>query len=182
MGTVGALLVALVLLGFQAWDRRRDARDRHRAQAELIGAAMGPSERSGSTGDPTAGRTGIDLFNGSLSPVYGLVVGIVDLQGTAPEKIERWLELRGKGTRAIPVTTMSILPPGTFRAWIPGTGHTASMGARPGPEIAFTDRAGKHWIRRGSGRLAELGVAPVDYFRRWGFYGPYELQTPERVE
>jgi hypothetical protein len=184
VGTVGALFVALILLGFQTRDRVRDARERHRAHAELISGALGPIERADPK-VPQGGRTAIDLFNSSLSPVYRLVVGIVDIQGTAPRTLEAWLDLGrnrgGVGQVSLPMTTVSILPPGTFRVWIPGTDHTASMGARPGAELAFTDRAGKHWIRRANGELKELKSAPLDYFKHKDLYGPYELRTPERV-
>ena len=55
------------------------------------------------------------------------------------------------------------------------------MGGRSAAEVAFTDRAGKHWIRRGTGQLEPLPEDPIDYFQRLGLYGPYDLQTPERV-
>lgn len=181
VGTVGALLIALVLFGYQTWDRRRDAGERRRAQAELVGATMGPLDRSNAQGNPMAGRTGIDLFNNSPSPVYGLVIGVVFIQGTGPESMERWLELAGKSGRAIPVTTTNILPPGAFRIWIDGVGWSSALSGHSGAEVAFTDRAGKHWIRRADGQLRELGEAPLDYFRRRGLLGPYEFQTPQRL-
>jgi hypothetical protein len=50
---------------------------------------------------------------------------------------------------------------------------------RSAAEIAFTDRAGVHWVRRGGGQLAELSENPFEYFGRYGLTAPYELQTPE---
>jgi len=85
---------------------------------------------------------------------------------------------RGKPS---PVTTVSILPGGTHRVWIRGTGWTAAMGGRPGAEVAFTDRAGTSWIRRATGELEELDGEPFTYFTRYGLYGPYDLQTPQRI-
>src|SRR5207245_7221638 len=127
-------------------------------------------------GNPLAGRTGIDLFNSSQMPIYGLVVGIVFIQGAGPETLETRLALDSKS--AMPLTAVSILPPGTFRVWIPGTGWSSIMSGRAGAEVAFTDRAGRHWIRRADGELVELHETPLEYFERCGLDGPYELQLP----
>lgn len=85
----------------------------------------------------------------------------------------------------IPITTVSILPGGTHRVWIPGArwfgAGGGGLGVRSGAEVAFTDRAGKHWIRRATGRLEPLPEDPITYFESRRLYGPHDLQTPERV-
>jgi hypothetical protein len=127
VGTVGALGAALWQISAER--RRRHEREaqereeRHRAQARLIAAVMGPEERS----DKAAilGRTGVDLINGSAEPVYRIVIAIVTAQGLEPETIESWLEIRNRDPlkrSSVPITTASILPSGLHRVWIRGTG------------------------------------------------------------
>jgi hypothetical protein len=142
---------------------------------------IGPQERPAREGE--AGRTGIDLINSSDQPVYRLVVGIVFIQGAGPETIEAMIEYSEQNVRrAIPVTTASVLPPrGTFRVWVAGVGWSSILAGRSGAEVAFTDRAGSHWILRATGRLEEIAQEPFEHFARSGLRGPYELQTPERV-
>jgi hypothetical protein len=53
------------------------------------------------------------------------------------------------------------------------------MGFRAAAEVAFKDRAGVSWVRRGTGELEELPAATLDYYRDFGVQGPYEFQTPE---
>jgi hypothetical protein len=55
------------------------------------------------------------------------------------------------------------------------------MSGRSGAEVAFTDRNNTHWIRRATGQLEELDEDPLRYFAQLGFYGPHDLQTPERI-
>jgi hypothetical protein len=52
------------------------------------------------------------------------------------------------------------------------------MAGRAGAEVAFTDRGGAHWVRRGWGDLEELGRPPFETF---GLAGPYDLVTPEPI-
>lgn len=90
--------------------------------------------------------------------------------------------LRNRGPR--PITTASVLPSGTHRIWIRGFWLDAAGGglsARSGAEVAFTDRAGNHWIRRANGQLEELPEDPIEHFARLGLHGPWDMQTPERV-
>ncbi|HUY08769.1 MAG TPA: hypothetical protein VMW80_04870 [Candidatus Dormibacteraeota bacterium] len=91
------------------------------------------------------------------------------------EKLERF-------SRTPPVTTVSILPPGKWRVWSPGTGWSAILAGRSGGELSFTDRAGTHWIRRALGSLEELPKPPFEYFKQWKLYGPYDLDVPESAE
>jgi len=93
----------------------------------------------------------------------------------------KFAEDRG-ADQPIPVTTVSILPPGNYRVWISGVGWSSILSGRSGAEVAFTDREGSFWIRRADGRLEEIHQEPFEYFRRFGLFGPYELETPERVE
>src|SRR5260370_12655343 len=136
IGTVGTLVFAFVQIEGERRQRRAleqaDRLQRHLAQARLISAVMGPQVRPAREGE--IGRTGVDLVNSSDQPVYGLVVGIVFIQGAGPETIEAMLEYSKQNEgRAIPVTTASVLPPrGTFRVWIAGVGWSSIMAGRAG--------------------------------------------------
>lgn len=191
VGTVGALIAALVQINTERNRRHaneeRERYERHRSQAQLISAIMGPEEKPPSQEELpftplkyTHGRTGVDIINNSAEPVYSVVVGIVFLRDTTagPRTTEEALRLRREmRLPGMPVTTTSILPPGTYRVWVREVGWAR----RPGAEIAFTDRAGNHWIRRTDGQLEELAKPPFEYFSEHGMYGPYELQLPERL-
>jgi hypothetical protein len=98
LGTVGTLGAALWQIGAERKRRHereaQEREERHRAQARLISAVVGPEEESGGWAVPE--RTGIDLINGSPEPVYRLVVAIVSVQGAGMQTIERWLEYRDR--------------------------------------------------------------------------------------
>lgn len=193
IGTVGALIAAFIQIGTE----RRLRHDRElKEQARLISAITGPALRDaeaqaeaeaggpGWLGGVPAGvaRTAIDLINGSPEPVYRIVAGVVFVQGGAPRSMEAFFRTT---TTQKPMTTASVLPPsGTYRVWVHGFWLNAGgggMGGRSAAEVAFTDRAGKHWIRRATGQLEELPEDPIAYFQRLGLHGPHDLQTPERV-
>jgi hypothetical protein len=106
---------------------------------------------------------------------------MVFVQGAGPRSLEDMLKLQEQYGRRGPVTTASILPGGLYRVWIAGTGWHRILSGRPGAEIAFTDASGAHWIRRATGRLEELRAPPLAYLEKWQFYGPHDLQRPERV-
>ncbi len=167
----------------------READERHRDQARLISAVLGPEDRPPDI-DPGApsvlqGRTAVDLINSSPEPVYRLVIGIVFIQGAGSRDIESLLEIYSPSSdppRTVPITTATILPSGTHRVWIRGIGWSAILSGRSAVEVAFTDRAGSHWIRRATGELKPLDADPLDYLSSYGMYGPYDLQTPERIE
>lgn len=188
VGTVGALVAALFQIGTER--KRRIATDerfrdeQHWEQAQLVAAYLGEEERTQTIQGPgdDNGRTSIYLTNNSPEPVYSVVVGLVFVQGAAPRSLEDMLDLnKTQYGRQGPVTTVSILPGGLYRTWIAGIGWHRILSGRAGVEIAFTDRAGAHWIRRATGELHELAKPPLDYFQTWGFYGPHDFQTPERV-
>lgn len=190
VGTVGALWVGLVRISRER--RQRLAADeqlreeRRREQARRVAAYMGEEEKP--TQAPNAqtddqGQTAFYLVNGSLEPVYSVVVGMVFIQGAGPRSLEDMLELNQKqyDGRQGPMTTVGMLPGGLYRVWVSGTGWHRILSGRPGVEIAFTDAAGVHWIRRASGQMEELPTPPLTYLQKWHFYGPHDLQTPERV-
>jgi hypothetical protein len=183
-GTVGTLVAALLQINAERRHRHQmeeqDRLERHRAQARLIAAVVGPTDHGANA--PPLGRTAIDLVNGSDEPVYRLVAGKVFIQGAAPKTMEQLLaasQQAGALPLPIPITTVSILPSGTFRVWVPFAGNV--LGGRFGAEVAFTDRAGSHWIRRADGKLEELPQEPLEYFQALGLYGPHDLVTPERI-
>jgi hypothetical protein len=198
VGTVGALVAALIQINTERNRRHaeeaNDRAERRLAQARLVAAFLGSEETRGrpDPGDAERsrrrfgdGRTPIYVVNGSAEPVYEPVIGLVAIQGAAPRTMEQWLDARRRSfdvageARPIPITTASILPPGKSVVWIQGTGWSAHLSGRSSAEIAFTDRAGIHWIRRSNGELGELSDGPLKYFGSRGLTAPFELQTPE---
>jgi hypothetical protein len=191
-GTVGALAAAFWQIRAERRARlareQQDRDDRHREQARLVSAVLGPVERppSQESGGPSVlrGRTAVDLINSSAELVYRVVAAIVGIQGTLPRTLEAWLEIRQRPRPEsefpdpIPTTTASILPSGTYRVWIRGIGWWGVLSGRGAAEVAFTDRAGTHWIRRANGQLEELPEDPITHYLG---LGPHDLQTPERL-
>jgi hypothetical protein len=187
-GTAGALGAAL-------WQIRGERRHRvdaerrrriaeHVAQARLIAAYKGeedlPEGKQGQSSDQ--GRTALYLANNSPEPVYSVVAGLVFIQGAGPRTIEESLELNtSQYQRLGPIVIVNILPGGLYRAWLRGTGLDAILSGRPGVEVAFSDRAGTHWVRRSGGRLEELPRSPLEHFLSWGLAAPYDFQVAERV-
>jgi len=195
IGTVGALVAALIQINTERKRRHayeaREHDERRHAQARLVAAFLGKEEIRGrppakdeDRSRSDSGRTPIYIVNGSDEPAYEPIVAVVAIQGAAPHTIEQMLEY-GKsrykyGQRPpAPVMTVSIIPPGKSVVWVEGTGWSQHLSGRSGAEIAFTDRAGVHWIRRATGELTELPKSPYEYFTDHGLFTPYELQTPE---
>lgn len=190
VGTVGAFIAAFIQINTERRRRHeneeRERREHHLAQARLIAAVIGPEkplEDEHAKDKHREGRTAVDLINSSSEPVYRLVIGIVYIEGPGPKTIEEMCRIAyqpGREAR-LAVTTASILPSGTYRIWIRGTGWSRIRSGRFGAEVAFTDRAGSHWIRRATGDLIEIKDEPLTYFKEFGMSPPYDLQTPERV-
>ena len=174
----------LKLAMLQERDRRADRAvevdETRKRQARLISAwvdAYTPVRDEWSGTDMTP----LFIANTSGEPVYNIVATLVLVQGAgAPQRGEDWAR-RHQEKHDTPMTTAAILPPGRWRVLVRGTHWTSGMGLRAAAEVAFTDRAGAHWIRRGTGDLEELDEPPIQYFERHGFYGPHELVTPEPV-
>ena len=133
-----------------------DERQR-RAQAELISAwpasrppAAAAEQRTGEEAD----RTWINLLNRSDAPVHRAVVALVAIQGGGPRN--------GKETPPPFRTTLNVIPPG--KQYTSVAPFFPSMSAKPGVELAFTDRAGVHWVRSAEGVLIEIDEDPIDYY------------------
>lgn len=146
-------------------------------------------------------QTPLFISNTSAEPIYEVVVGLAHVQGTGPRRLEDFIQFQrgrleqnqerlnqgGEGqlgdfyATQKPATALSVLPPGTWRAWIRGRGWQAPLGGRLGAEVAFVDRAGVSWVRRAMGDLEELPERPLSYLQQFGFYGPHDFGAPEPV-
>jgi hypothetical protein len=170
VGTVGALFVALRQIKterdarqLQEADTRRKER---REQAERVSAWLSGPDLE--TIQPVA------LLNGSSEPVYRAVVWMVFIQGAGPQTGKEAAALyREQGTWHF-YSALSVIPPG--RSYTSFGGGWGALSARPGVEVAFTDRAGIHWLRSADGVLNEIPEAPTDYY---GLDGPHDWQVPE---
>lgn len=121
-----------------------------REQAEQVSAWLAE------TGD---GTLEVMLSNRSGTPVYEAIASPVLLAGTGPRKGEDLAELD------LPPETIgrySVIPPGQHRTTL--SGSTGGMHTAPGIEVAFTDRAGVHWIRRGSGALVQIEEPAAEHY------------------
>lgn len=103
----------------------------------------------------------VTLANGSAVPVYQAVVFVVAQRGRDPataEVIARAAEQDDAESGLYRL--FAVLPPGR---WVIGCFWSAGMLRLPVAEIAFTDAAGLHWIRRASGELQPLATDPVSH-------------------
>ena len=143
IGTVGAFAVALSLLGLQTFDRRAQSNDKRVAQARLVSTWLTDvlaEERSGDTvSDPSIAfpRLVVLVKNGSAEPVYDVVIAV------------------GVGTRGTFLRRPGALGPTEIRRLL--IPIPSDPRGTPTPEIAFTDSAGRRWLRLGTGQLKEIG-------------------------
>lgn len=170
VGTVSAVVFAFVQLSRERGARQRleaeTRRKERREQAERVSVWLfGPDLE---TIQPVA------LFNGSAEPVYRAMVWMVFIQGAGPHTGKEAAELyREHGTWHF-YSALSVIPPG--KSYTSFAGSWGALSARPGVEVAFTDRAGVHWLRSPDGILTEIPESPTDYY---GFDGPQDWQVPE---
>lgn len=183
IGTVGALGAALAQIRSERNKRlAQEAQDRdvaRRFQAHRVACWPGSRDKNGPMNPWWGTSTVIHLVNSSAEPVYNVVVALVHIQAAGIWRAEDWsgwLEQRGYPG---PRSTAAILPPGRWKVWVPGSEWQGGLGARLSAEVAFTDRAGVSWIRRGAGSVEELPKPTLDYFEDFGFFGPHDFQTPE---
>jgi hypothetical protein len=165
LGTVGTLGFLLYQL--------RDERNRRRA-SERVTQALQVSGWIGSDWMHQSEVTEtqrIELLNASGEPVYGPVVHLVFVQG-GPETGREMDEQHQARFRQ----ALLAIPPGRYYVEVPAAFH--HMHRRHGVELAFTDRAGVHWLRTSDGRLEEIRRAPTDFY---GLPLPIDWASPEEV-
>lgn len=119
--------------------------------------------------------SGITLLNRSDEPVYEVVLTEVFIQGAGPRTGEDVCKLEGVDGLQMR-HTFSVLPPGE---WDVEINHDSPIGAgmssMAGTEIGFTDRSGRHWIRRSNGSLDEIRLNAIDHYcliRPLGLFPP----------
>lgn len=171
VGTVGTLIYAIKDAN---QTRKTEAEENRVAQARRVYAWL----------DSSKGAGVVRLGNMSDEPVYRVVVYIVynkdgerpgtgeeaeadlretlrSLQSMAPGLAEKAATPVDKQFRAVVQT----LPHGTH--WVP----LYAQQNHEGVEIAFTDAAGRHWVRRVTGELIE---SREDAFVRYGIPSPVD--------
>jgi hypothetical protein len=109
----------------------------------------------------------IKLMNTSDEPVHNLIVYLVWVQGSAPHTGEE-MEARARKNEHFNVldlrTIAQVLPPGEHPL-VMNRPHSSPMQGVLGVEIAFTDSANRHWLRRAStGELVSIHNDPVMHY------------------
>lgn len=162
VGTAGAAVIALGLGGRAEWRAMRaEQAQRDQSKRDQAGRVSGWPQ-----GD-REGKTLLALMNASVEPVYEVVVGMVLIQGGGARRLEEMNDLTEYRR------VLSVLPPGAWHVKV--SGGWGGMGKRPGIEIAFNDRSGRHWIRRSNGTLDEIDSTPIDYLQ---LGRPQSLELP----
>ncbi len=139
-----------------------------RQQAQRIYAWHGSPPVRDTRTFAEANATGIYLGNSSDEPVYEVVAYLVWVQGAAyrtgedAEAFGNRMVEHGFSTYDIRAVVQN-LPPGRFVVEVKGPDDSPMQG-QLGVEVAFTDRAGRHWIRRASGELDETDEAAIDHY------------------
>ena len=174
VGAVATAFAVIVALGALIVDRRGRDADQRVAQARTVSGWV-TGTRSGRPetpyGSAIPGNTATTVVNSSTEPVYGVIVWLVIYPAplTGEELVPRV---------DMPPATIGVLPPGRYRVHLPE--FAAGMHRRPMVEIAFTDSAGRHWVRRWDGRLASLSRTPREHYglpepQNWEIIPPIEL-------
>lgn len=186
IGTVGALIWA-VLNGLQL--RREADADRRKAKATEAAAlaekridqarrvcgwiTRGTPIETGSVRYPYVQRA--LLSNTSPEPVYELVAYLVWVQGSGPRTGE---EMQTHGGTNEMRAIVQVLPPGNFQLTLLGPSNQPMQG-QLGLEIAFTDAAGRSWVRRvPTGELEELKTGPTKHYNISRPLPPYKQIEP----
>jgi hypothetical protein len=165
VATAGSVMSVFITLRHVRNERRARMDAEHRAHTETRAQAELVSVWSGPSADPQP----VALLNHSDEPVYEAVATFVFIDGSGPTRGEEVSpELAARRVR------VGVIPPGRWRVCVDGGWN--GMYPRLGVEVAFTDRAGAHWVRRADGRLEPLPRSAFDYFE---LSRPLELTPPE---
>lgn len=137
-GTIAAVGVAIAQIGHEVRVRRRNE---ERSQAVRVSAWLDSDDR-------------IVIANASDIPVYDAVATVV-LLNRHPS--------RGEDVPAEYFHhAFGVVPPG--RWYLPTEGGWRDMSAIPGCELAFTDAARRHWIRRAHGDVEPVPADPATHY------------------
>jgi hypothetical protein len=151
-------------------DKQVQLEQERRAQARRVFAWL----------DGAVGSGVVRVGNTSDEPVYNVVVYMVFMDGDKPgtgEEAQYFLEETLRGLESIVQFTGNLIenaavhPTKQFRAIIqllPHGTHWIALQVQqdnPGVEIAFTDGAGHHWIRRVTGELIEIEQNALEHYR-----------------
>lgn len=178
IGTIGALVAALYQISNERKRRiaqeASDRIERRLTQARLIAAWSGGRYPFGTYGQS------IEMINSSTEPIYEIIAAIVfiddRLGASAMESVFDDPYLLSS------VALLNILPPGRWRVGVNIGGPHGNSDRPPfGAELAFTDRAGVHWIRRADGNLEELPQPPFECFAKLE-RDRRDFQVPEAAE
>ena len=159
IAAAGWLTSVLIALRHVRHERRARTSAEHRAQAERVSGWP----------EPNADPQPVALLNHSDEPVYDAVATFVFIDGSGPTRGEDISPSRG-GWRI----RVGVIPPGRWRVCVEGGWN--GMYSRLGIEVAFTDCAGAHWVRRADGSLEQLPRSAFEYFR---LSRPLDLTPPE---
>lgn len=133
VGTVGALIIALVLLKNEMADRKRVAESHDRKPADAIFAWVQPRT--------DAGGWEAYVMNRGDGPVYDAVVYYTPLTDPPLPTVE---------------SVWGTIPPGDARPGDRYADHPTDLFGIPPVEIEFTDGRGRHWRRKADGQLSLL--------------------------
>lgn len=135
IGTAGALLVGMVLLGIELKDRRAQRAERAQSQAARISAWC---VEAGS-GEQGVHSVTIAIQNRSEEPIYNVAVHVMS------------------GDLADFVAAISVvIPPATRESYPIASPTLVRHDQTHWPtvvDLAFTDARGRHWVRRADGAL-----------------------------
>jgi hypothetical protein len=177
VGSIGTLAAVIVALGAVALDRRERTSEQRKRQARQVSAwiaRLQVARPADDDGGPITGVTTAAVLNASDEPVYRVIAWLVLYPG-APgtgEEVAHGISRGGDGP-----ATIGVLPPGSFELDLPAFDPPGMM-KRPAVEIAFTDAAGRHWIRRQNGQLDEIKKVPAFHY---GLGEPLEWGTAHRT-
>jgi hypothetical protein len=147
-------------------------------QAQSVSAWFGSDWRHPDPAERTTYK--IELLNASREPVYQLVARLAPVQGDTRVSEQPSNDAPANASHTHDhdhMQTLSVLPPGRHYTTVPAAPKL--LFSRYGVELAFTDRAGVHWLRTTGGSLKQISKPPPDYYE---LHKPVDWTVPEKVE
>lgn len=184
IGTCVAAVGSSATLIWLVVDRQRSLRDertrriveqteRDRAQAQRL-SAWRHERRDVSDGHPYGSL--VTVNNLSDEPHWEVVVYVVWVAGSAPrtgQDVEKYAAGRDDFSVFRLRAVIALVPPGSWVFYLQGPDNSPPNG-QLGVEIAFTDRVGRHWMRRSDGDLLRIEQSPMSHY---GIHRPVPYTT-----